>query len=218
MSPIRFGIGSFALSKSSGRIRAIGLWTEDNLAWAESADSNLPALAPNPPGRSWDWLKSHLEKFSAEDVLTVSSPADAVALKAGLFQIHDYLDASHELSQSVEGRGRNRAGDYWHAIMHRREPDYSNSKYWFRRVGAHPIFELLRNAADAILSQADTTIAERARQKLSLGFHWDPFAFVDFCQECGRSGNPGLTQIARQIQWREMQLLLDQTCRDAAGT
>ena len=32
---------------------------------------------------------------------------DAVALKAGLCQWHGWLDESHQLSQSVEGLGRN---------------------------------------------------------------------------------------------------------------
>ncbi len=33
---------------------------------------------------------------------------------------------------------------YWHAIVHRREPDPGNSGYWFRQVGEHPIFPALR--------------------------------------------------------------------------
>ncbi len=208
-------------SANSDRVRAIPLSNEIGieLAMAKPPTLALPELAPQLPGRSRSWLKSHLEMLSPEAVLpAVTSSADAIALKAGLFQIHDYLEASHELSQSVEGGGRHRAGDYWHAIMHRREPDDSNSKYWFRRVGSHPIFEELAKAANAIISQADTAAAESARQKLSLGSHWDPFAFVDFCEECNRKGDPSLAEIAKQIQWREMQLLLDQTYRDASGS
>ena len=206
-------------SADSGRIRAIPLSNEMSIDSPEPIELDRPGLVPNSPGLSRNWLKSHLEKFSLENMLPeVRSTSDAIALKAGLFQIHDYLDASHELSQSVEGGGRHRTGDYWHAIMHRREPDYSNSKYWFRRVGSHPIFEALGNAAEAIISKTESSAAGIARQKLSLGSHWDPFAFVDFCEECGRGGDPALTEIAQQIQWREMQLLLDQTCRDAAGS
>jgi hypothetical protein len=124
-----------------------------------------PGLAPQPPGRSLNWLHSHLQDFSLAGFHSkVTSPPDAIALKAGLFQIHDYLDASHELSQSIEGQGRRADGDYWHAIMHRREPDYSNAKYWFRHVGSHPIFAALAEAVDGILSQAETASAQTARQ------------------------------------------------------
>ena len=180
---------------------------------------NLPGLAPAWPGPSRDWLFQSLADgvTKPEDLVPrVTSRPDAIALKAGLFQIHDYLDASHELSQSIEGEGRHRAGDYWHAIMHRREPDYSNSKYWFRRVGSHPIFEPLAKAADSILSDAPDAAVQKARQKLLAGGKWDPFAFVDFCEECCRGNDPEFTEIAERIQWQEMRLLLDQTYRDAS--
>jgi len=56
------------------------------------------------------------------------------ALEAGLWLYVDELDRSHRVSQSIPGP----TGSYWHGIMHRREGDFSNSHYWFRKVGAHP--------------------------------------------------------------------------------
>src|SRR3954470_17321708 len=52
-------------------------------------------------------------------------------LKAALLLWNDHLDESHTIAQEIE----NADGSMLHAIMHRREPDYFNSKYWWRRVG-----------------------------------------------------------------------------------
>src|SRR5437868_2895832 len=41
---------------------------------------------------------------------------------AGLWLYHDYLDESHRISQEIETQ----TGSYWHGLMHRREPDFSN--------------------------------------------------------------------------------------------
>src|SRR5262245_21358275 len=56
------------------------------------------------------------------------------ACRAGLWLAFDFLDESHSISQELNTV----EGSYWHALMHRRELDYWNSKYWFRRVGEHP--------------------------------------------------------------------------------
>ena len=56
------------------------------------------------------------------------------AIKAGLWLYVDELDRSHGYSQSIHTP----TGSFWHAIMHRREGDFSNAKYWYRKAGAHP--------------------------------------------------------------------------------
>ena len=182
----------------------------------EQEDLRLPALRPSEPELGQNWLRERIEGLRMDLLLPrVRSESDAVALRAGLLQVNGFLDASHQHSQSVEGQGRHAAGDYWHAIMHRREPDYSNAKYWFRRVGENPIFPELASRATALLDQSPE-IAENWGERLCSG-GWDSFAFVDLCQSCPVSEENGLSRFARRLQWIEMQLLLRQTWEDACG-
>src|ERR1041384_5983899 len=67
------------------------------------------------------------------DALKLGSDDASAWLRGGLYLRFNFLDKSHTVSQGIHSV----EGSYWHAIMHRREPDYSNSKYWYRRVPAH---------------------------------------------------------------------------------
>src|SRR6185295_8112209 len=58
---------------------------------------------------------------------------------AGVWLLHDCLDESHAISQGIDTT----SSSFWHAIMHRREGDFSNAKYWFRHAGQHPAFDPL---------------------------------------------------------------------------
>lgn len=53
---------------------------------------------------------------------------------AGVWLYVDDLDRSHQISQSLDTP----TGAFLHAIMHRREGDFWNSKYWYRRAQGHP--------------------------------------------------------------------------------
>ena len=62
--------------------------------------------------------------------------------RAGLYLLPGFWDDAHEIAQSIETVD----GSYWHAIVHRQEPDPDNAAYWFQRVGQHPIFPSSPNA------------------------------------------------------------------------
>lgn len=181
--------------------------------------SSLPELAPALPGPDRKWLLDLLRGYDPQqDFPSITSPADATALKAGLLCLHDYLDESHEYSQSVQSQGRHRAGDYWHHIMHRREPDYSNAKYWSRAVGYHPVHDELPTAVEPLFEQyAGVSHVVSWKTKLVQNKRWLLNAFVDCCQECESTGDPERNAFARQVQWLEMQLLLQKTSLDTVS-
>ncbi|MCA9079697.1 MAG: hypothetical protein KDA58_04020 [Planctomycetaceae bacterium] len=171
----------------------------------------LPSLAPH---RALKIPSPVRVGFREWQVPNAKSQEDAQAVRAGILQFWDELNRSHEYSQSIEGEGRHVAGDFWHGIMHRREPDYHNSKYWFRRVGQHPVFPELAEQAATIL--ANTTEAADWSHRLTRG-GWDSFAFVDLCQRAARDEDSPLGIAARQIQLTEMLLLLNSTWHDAVA-
>ena len=69
----------------------------------------------------------------------VSDHAMADGCLAGLWLLHGFLDESHEISQSL----KTAEGSFWHGIMHRIEPDFWNSKYWYRQVGSHQVIDAM---------------------------------------------------------------------------
>jgi hypothetical protein len=122
-----------------------------------SADVELSDLAPHHPGGERKWLAGFLKELNPQKYLSAAGDScKAEAILAGLLQINDYLDESHNHSQSIQGEGQDVNGDYWHGIMHRREPDYGNGKYWFRRVGHHPCFDLLPELAEQAFDDCNT--------------------------------------------------------------
>lgn len=152
-----------------------------------------PALAPTRP--------APLTRLDEIGQVSGRSPRQTTLLRAGLFLLHDFLDESHVESQSMEG---DLDADLWHAIMHRREPDYGNAKYWCRRVGTHPIFGELAQQASPIFAQAGVAGFSSAT--------WDAARFVDLCEQVGNAHSPA-NRAARHVQWLEMTLHLAHCAR-----
>jgi hypothetical protein len=139
-------------------------------------------------------LRRRLDALNTDSVLArpVVSRPDAEAVVAGLWLWHDFLDASHTISQSIATP----TGSFWHAIMHRREGDFSNAKYWYARCRNHPAL-------------ADVS----AR----VGEPWEPNRFVDLVEQV--QDEPGDPQHARAVELQriEWKALFDHCLRAAAG-
>jgi hypothetical protein len=129
-----------------------------------------------------------LPEDEARDAIRRSGLADLV--RTGLFLHFGCWKEAHELAQNIETPD----GSYWHAIVHRMEPDPDNAAYWFRRVGAHPIFPALR--------------ARAAECGYDAGAKWDPFAFIKHCE---RDAGP----VALAVQRAEWELLFEHCARPA---
>ncbi len=128
---------------------------------------------------------------------------------AGVWLLHDFLDESHHISQSINTP----TGSFWHGIMHRREGDYSNAKYWFRHVGEHPVFEPLAQRAAELAAEH---VQHAAVERLTARKAWEPFAFVDMCQAAKRNGGK-LRELCLDIQQAEWELLFDFCYQVAVG-
>jgi hypothetical protein len=176
-----------------------------------------PLLAAAPlnelgPGKPDHAALAKLKRLSIDDASAPRAIVDrdmASACWAGLYLLYDGLDESHTISQEIETP----TGSYWHGIMHRREPDYGNSKYWFRRVGNHPVFAPLAAAARELTASAEP---DRPAEFLVEQAIWDPFRFVDLCAVVAQ-GASGSEMLCRRIQRRECELLFDYCYRAAIG-
>ncbi|QEG24206.1 hypothetical protein [Mariniblastus fucicola] len=134
-----------------------------------------------------DQFAAQLRSVSADQLFDSSIADDELAqcCKSGLWLLHNFLHESHEISQSIHSA----EGSWWHAIMHRTEGDFSNAKYWYRRAGEHQAF-------------GDVTD----------GF--DPYAFVDRCQQEYRNGS--LSDDTQEIAFAEWKALFDYCYLNAA--
>ena len=171
-------------------------------------EARLPALGPGTPNTQLRAQLVALNLSAAFAPHEIHTAEMARACHAGLLLYHDLLEESHAISQNIT----NSTGSYWHGLMHRREPDYGNSKYWFHRVGAHEIFGELRERA-AELAQ---TSAHASAQFLREQTKWDPFAFIDLCEACTQGRSPE-ELLCRKIQLVEWQLLFAFSFRQAIG-
>jgi hypothetical protein len=167
---------------------------------------------PLGPGGPDESVRSALEKLDPRSVVGDEALVDremATCCMAGLWLRHGFLAESHAISQGVPTQ----SGSYWHGIMHRREPDYDNAKYWFRRVGSHPVFPPLQHSARAAMASR----ASRTRLSyLTSAPNWDPFAFIDACQSIAEQPGPD-ELLGREIAEIEWQLLFDFCYRRAVG-
>ncbi|ORY32166.1 hypothetical protein BCR39DRAFT_524435 [Naematelia encephala] len=96
----------------------------------DSVQSKLFArpLPPLEPGKTvWDpALTSQISDLKAHQFV-----------KAALHLANDDIKRCHDVTEKNQG---DPTADVLHAVLHRREGDYWNSKYWISNVSSHPLF------------------------------------------------------------------------------
>jgi hypothetical protein len=176
------------------------------------ASAPVNDLGPGQPVREMREKLADLALDAAFAPHKITDRDMAQACLAGLWLRVDFLDESHSISQDIHSP----TGSFWHGIMHRREPDYENAKYWFRRVGDHEVFPELWQFANLIAGAQAVERLDPAAQFLIDQERWDPFRFVDFVASVERSKVSHKT-LCRHIQRHERELLFDFCYRRALG-
>ena len=166
-----------------------------------SIDRNR-ALDAGHPDRG---ARAQLNQLTLEPAFAHTNIRDADMARcclAAVWLLHDELDESHQISQAIDTP----TGSYWHAIMHRREGDFSNAKYWLRRVGHHEVFESL---GQLILGRMGSPRSGNPSTHLAAivpNGQFDPYAFTNAVQSALGAGGDA-EALCRQIQQFECELL-----------
>jgi len=169
--------------------------------WSIVATQEIPELGPGPRRSllSQRDLEARMAAFAREQELE-GKTSDLLLASALLY--HDHHDPAHDIVQDL----KDVEAAIIHAILHRREPDYWNSKYWFRRFDTHPMYlSLGRRVAQW---GQDPWQKEFAR-KLTLPGAFDSFAFVDLCEAYARksASDPEVLWL-RSVQHAEFEELV----------
>jgi hypothetical protein len=161
--------------------------------------SRFPKSGPGQPIVSAARLKEVVNTCQA--IQEFSEPVKQ-CFCAGVLLLWDCLEESHQISQSVKDHDMCCTADYWHGMMHRREPDLGNAGYWFRRVGRHPAMLRLERHLDDWLAAIGQT------SPLNSGGHWNPDAVIAAWSEALGDPASSQTDSLRAVQYLEILNLL----------
>lgn len=167
-------------------------------------------LIVTSPGSSKDSaLLSQLRPEQLLDV-PVRDPDDAKAMLAGLWLWFDRLEESHRISQDIASP----AGSYWHAILHRREGDFSNAKYWYARCRGHRVNHILGAVTSSLVGDAGNS---SILKHLGAG-EWDGSAFADLVEMVHENPSDPRFAVAIRLQQAEWYALFHHCALAASGS
>ena len=163
-------------------------------------DGLLEKLTPSEPLNTTLLLRVRAADDAAVSGGKAVGDAKNFALvRGGLFYAIDALDEAHSFFQDAKGD----LAAYWHGMLHRREGDFENARYWFRRAGVLPCFATLHRAASEFS-------ADMARQQ-----NWDPYLFTGECEQARFGAEENVRALVR-LQRVEFDGLFDYCWRQSA--
>jgi hypothetical protein len=141
--------------------------------------------------------------LSEKELGKLQNPDSLLSAQGALYLYFDCIEEAHQIAQDHEGL----LGNWLHAILHRREPDAGNSKYWYARVKLPgKASQEIAGEAVKLLKANPSPELETFRQKLFKSASWDPASFVDLCEKTRREKTtaPGYQTLAwiQEAEWR----------------
>ncbi|MBC8106687.1 MAG: hypothetical protein H7Z14_08875 [Anaerolineae bacterium] len=95
------------------------------------ADNAYRQLVPKKRGD--DEVAAMLRNLTPANLLENGNVHPLLDVAIGAMWLwHDFVDEAHKISQDIDSA----EGSWLHAIVHRREGDFSNSKYWYARCAS----------------------------------------------------------------------------------
>ena len=159
--------------------------------------STLPELGPT---RRPEALPLNKIMKDIDDLLAATklSENNSEKIRSASLLWHDHLAEAHEISQGLHDAD----GSFLHAIMHRREPDYPNAKYWFNRAGDHPSYQEIHKCVGAISSSTNF---------LGNPINWNAIEMVDAVSGADPSSEE--YSLLQQVQQIEFEVLIKRFCK-----
>lgn len=204
----------------------VALLDEDLAVWnlgeeAPRARTRVPLF---PEQVRHPFLKSYLDRMRPEKLFPASEAAGKLVM-AGLYQNNDDLEVSHRICQEVGAAADCPEASYWHGMVHRREPDFSNARGWFQKAAGLAALPEIHDEVVRFLQRvlqvpeygAAREKAFRFLQHLQSQGTWDPFYYTELCQAYRQDADAEDRRLLAEIQELEFCALFDWTYRLAVG-
>jgi hypothetical protein len=168
---------------------------------------SLPELSPD---HIWHPALDHEIAAIPEEQLADGRPdglLSAQAWKAALHLWNDSLDAAHELVEHMDTP----TGTALHGIMHRRERDFDNAKYWLRLAGDHPAFHSLQSRTASFLQQQIFPAGplRDVFSNMATQGSWNPYLFISaIAIQENRIGDDAARALLENIQQLELEAVI----------